>query len=351
MRIEDLKKVSLGHYPTPLEKMKNLSKNLGMGELFIKRDDTTGPAIGGNKTRKLEYLLQEAIESGCTAVLTYGGTQTNHGRTTVGAAIKLGLKPILILKGEDPGYLSGNLTLDALMGADLYFVSEENDQEMAANEVIKEYERAGDKVYVVPMGGSNYLGAVGYIMSVKEIMKQMEDQVLTIDHVVCTVGSMGTYAGMLIGAKYFDAPFDVIGIPVMPEEKDAEVLEYANEICSYFELDIRITEYDIKIAYGPANAPYAGEAYNQPDPITRDAIMMLAKSEAIMLDPTYTGKTFRGFVDLIQAGDWIKPHENAMFLHTGGTVALWTKEHLDDMQKQLRDNCRTSAWCCEQSKL
>ncbi len=342
MRIEDLKKVSLGHYPTPLEKMENLSKELGKGELTIKRDDTTGPAFGGNKTRKLEYLLQEAIDTGCTAVLTFGGTQTNHGRTTVGAAIKLGLKPILILKGEDPGYLSGNLTLDALMGADIYFVPEEKDQEQAANEVIKKYETAGDQVYVVPMGGSNYLGAVGYIMSVKEIMEQMKAQALDIDHVVCTVGSMGTYAGMLIGAKYFNAPFDIIAVPVMPEEKDEEVLAYANEICEHFDLDITIAKEELKIAYGPANAPYAGEEYNKPDPITREAIMMLAKSEAIMLDPTYTGKTFRGFVELIQAGDWIKPHENAMFLHTGGAMALWTKEHLDDMQEQLRTNCKTT---------
>lgn len=342
MRIENLKKINLGHYPTPLEKMENLSKELGKGELFIKRDDTTGPAFGGNKTRKLEYLFQEAIETGCTAVLTFGGTQTNHGRATVGAAIKLGLKPILILKGADPGYLSGNLTLDALMGADIYFVPEEKDEESVADEVIRKYEAEGDKVYSVPVGGSNCLGAAGYIISVREILEQMKERDLTIDHVVCTVGSMGTYAGLLIGAKYFNAPFDVIAVPVKPGEKNAEVLEYANEVCAYFDLGITIAEEDIKIAYGPASAPYAGEEYNKPDSITRDAIIMLAKSEAILLDPTYTGKTFRGFVELIQAGDWIKFNENAMFIHTGGAMALWTKEHLDDMQEQLRGNCQTT---------
>ena len=117
MSFENLRKVKLGNYPTPLEKMENMTKLLGKGDLYIKRDDATGPAFGGNKTRKLEYLIREAIDTGCTAVLTVGGTQTNHGRTTVGAAVKYGLKPILVLSGKDTGYLSGNLTLDAMMGA------------------------------------------------------------------------------------------------------------------------------------------------------------------------------------------------------------------------------------------
>ena len=345
MKVENIKKVKLGNYPTPLEKMENMTKLMGKGELYIKRDDTTGPAFGGNKTRKLEYLMQDAIDQGCTAVLTFGGTQTNHGRTTVGAAVKLGMKPILALSGSDTGYLSGNLNLDAMMGTDIYFVSDPAKMGETVEGIVKKYAEQGDKVYQVPVGGSNPVGAVGYIMSVKEILDQMKEQDIKIDHVVCTVGSMGTFAGMILGAKYFNAPFDVIAVPVSPRpkgEKEKDVAEFANKISETYEMGITITPEDVKIAYGPDDAPYSGEAYNKPDPVTREAIITLAKNEGIMLDPTYTGKTFRGFLDMVKEGKLIKEGENAMFLHTGGAMALWTKEHLDDMQQQLRDNCKTT---------
>lgn len=345
MSIENLKKVNLGHYPTPIEKMENITKMLGKGDLYIKRDDKTGPAFGGNKTRKLEYLLQEALDTGCTAVMTFGGTQTNHGRTTVGAAVKLGLKPILVLSGGDTGYLSGNLTLDALMGADIYFVKDPSKLQEVTNDVIKKYEEQGDKVYVVPVGGSNLLGAAGYIMSVKEILDQMKEENIKIDHIVCTVGSMGTFAGLILGAKYFNAPFDIIAVPVSPApkgQKEKDVVKYANEVSEYHGLGVTITEDDVKIAYGPDDEPYSGEAYNKPDSITREAIITAAKMEGIMLDPTYTGKTFRGLLDMVKDENFIKAGESAMFIHTGGAMALWTKEHLDDMQEQLRKNCNTT---------
>ena len=187
MSFENLRKVKLGNYPTPLEKMENMTKLLGKGDLYIKRDDATGPAFGGSKTRKLEYLIREAIDTGCTAVLTVGGTQTNHGRTTVGAAVKYGLKPILVLSGKDTGYLSGNLTLDAMMGADIYFVTDPSKTPQVIEDVCKKYAEQGDKVYVIPGGGSNPVGAVGYIKSIEEILKQMEEQQIKIDHLVCTV--------------------------------------------------------------------------------------------------------------------------------------------------------------------
>ena len=345
MKIENLQKVKLGNYPTPLEKMENMTRLMGKGELFIKRDDSTGPAFGRNKTRKLEYLMQEALDTGCTAVMTIGGTQTNHGRTTVGAAVKLGLKPILVLMGSDTGYLSGNLNLDAMMGADIYFVSNPAKLMEVMKDVTAKYEAQGDKVYNIPGGGSNPLGAVGYVMSVKEIMQQMEEQNLKIDHVVCTVGSMGTYGGMLLGAKYFNAPFDIIAVPVAPEDKEkkiADVVNFVNEASKAYDMGVEITAEDVKIAWGPEDAPYSGEAYNKPDSVTREAIITLAKNEGIMLDPTYTGKAFRGFLDIVKQGEFVKEGESAMFLHTGGAMALWTKEHLDDMQEQLRANCTTT---------
>ena len=226
MSIENIKKVKLGYYPTPIEKLGKITEILGKGDLYIKRDDMTGPAFGGNKTRKLEYLLQEALDTGCTAVLTVGGTQTNHGRTTMGAAIKLGLKPILVLEGKDNGYLSGNLTLDALMGTDIYFVENSEDMPAAIQKVCDKYAAQGDKVYCIPEGGSNTLGAIGYIMSIKEIMEQTAEMGIKLDHIVCTVGSMGTYAGMLLGVKYFNAPFDIIAVPVSPGEKAEKFINF-----------------------------------------------------------------------------------------------------------------------------
>lgn len=339
MPVEDIKKVSLGNYPTPIEKMENLTKKLGYGKLYIKRDDLTGPALGGNKTRKLEYLMQDAIEKGCTTILTEGGTQTNHGRTTVGASVKLGLKSILVLKGSDTGYLSGNLTLDTLMGSDIYFVEDGDLMKEKIKEVVKKHESMGEKVYTIPMGGSSNLGAVGYIMAVKEIMEQIEKEDIQIDHIVCTVGSLGTYIGLLLGIKYFKAPFNVIGIPVIPKDEEAnidEALEYGQKVIDEFDLGITITKDDINIIFGSKDLPYTGEAYNKPDALTREYITMLAKTEAIILDPTYTGKTFRGFVDLVKEGNLIPHGNSAMFIHTGGVVALWTHEHLEDMQSQLR---------------
>ena len=289
--------------------------------------------------------MQEALDTGCTAVMTIGGTQTNHGRTTVGAAVKLGLKPILVLMGEDTGYLSGNLNLDAMMGADIYFVADPAKLREAMADIVAKYEAQGDKVYMIPGGGSNPLGAVGYIMSVKEILQQMEEQQLKIDHLVCAVGSMGTFAGLILGAKYFNAPFDVIAVPVSPEDKRQKVIDtvnFANEVSRAYDMGIEIRPEDVMIELGPDDAPYSGEAYNKPDPLTREAIITLAKNEGIMLDPTYTGKAFRGFVDMVKRGELIKEGENAMFIHTGGAMALWTKEHLDDMQDQLRASCTTT---------
>jgi len=333
MKIEEVKKINLGHYPTPVEKLDNLSRQTGAGPLYIKRDDLTGPALGGNKTRKLEYLLREALDTGCTAVITYGGVQTNHGRTTVGACVKLGLTPILVLYGSKPGLISGNLTLDYMMGADIYYLEEDARLPQLKREIFEKYEAMGDKIYDIPIGGSNALGGVGYVMAVPEILGQLAEKNITIDRLVCTVGSLGTFGGLVAGAKYFKADFEVIGVPVWPEAKgklEHQTAKYCRELSLAYDMGITVQESDIKIAYGPEEAPYSGKAYNEPDSITREALLLLARTEAIFLDPTYTGKTFRGFLDLARDG---RP---SMFLHSGGWVAIWTREHLDDMQNQIQ---------------
>ena len=341
MKVEARKKLHLGEYPTPLESMDNLTAKHGKVKLYIKRDDIAGPAFGGNKTRKLEYIMQEAVEEGYTAMLTVGGPQTNHGKTTVAAAVKLGLKPILVLGGPAPKYLSGNLTLDAMMGADIVFAGA--DMAGAVEATIKRYEEQGDKVYNLPAGGTGATGVAGYIMAVKEIMDQCEAQNIHPKYVVCAVGSLGTYGGLNLGVRYFNAPFQILGVPVSPKDDWAQwrkdTAKFINDMAAFYEMDIHVDGDELLINNGPADAPYSGEEYNKPDSLTRKAMFELAREEGIITDPTYTGKAFRGFLDMVEKGII---DGDVIFLHTGGATAVWTKEHLDDMQKELRENCKIS---------
>ena len=231
MKPEEVKKSSLGHYPTPLERMERLEKRLQKGPLYIKREDLSEMGLGGNKVRKLEYLVQEAKEQGCSVLLTYGGPQTNHGRLTVAAAVRMGMKAILILDGDRPKRMSGNLILDGLMGADLRFVGDADLEGLSIEEyrvryaqkveamtraVIQEYEDRGEKVYVIPVGGSNERGALGYIQMIPELMEQMKNMGLDQATLVCGAGSMGTFAGLWLGVAYYQAPIRVVGISINP---------------------------------------------------------------------------------------------------------------------------------------
>ncbi len=340
MKIEDMPKISLGEYPTPLQKLEHLTARHGKhATLYIKRDDATGPALGGNKTRKLEYVMAEAMNQGCTAMLTTGGPQTNHGRTTVAAAIHCGMKPILVLGGHKPDYLSGNLTLDAMMGTDIVF---SEDVPAAIEKTIARYEAQGDKVYNLRVGGSSMTGVCGYVMAVKEIMEQCEAMHIQPKYLVCAVGSLGTYGGLNAGVRYFHAPFKIMGVPVSPqpmEERKKNAADFINQISETYEMGFTVKPEELLINNGPEDNPYSGEAYNKPDPTTRSYMFELAREEGIILDPTYTGKAFRGFLEMADQGII---DGDCIFLHTGGVPAVWTKEHLDDMQKELFANCTIS---------
>ena len=346
MKIEALKKAHVGYVDTPLEPMPALSKALG-GRLYIKRDDLTGLALGGNKARKLDYIVQYALDNGYTALMTFGGVQTNHGRLTAAAAVRFGLKPILVLKGAKPDYMSGNLLLDRLMGSDLYFVdtsaadalpeeersaAKQRYVDQCAESIIADYAARGEKVLSIPVGGQTVIGSAGYVQAVPEIMRQMEAQHIRAKYLVVGYGSTGTFAGLWAGAKYYHAPFEVIGIPIEPDYRPVEeTVAFINELSRTFEMGFTCTEQDLHLEFGPADAPYGGVGYNEPDLPTEQSIELLAKTEAIFLDPCYTGKVFRGFTDLIRRG-MISGEDGAIFMHTGGAPGLWTKEHLDAMQ-------------------
>ena len=352
MEYEKLPYVNVGYSNTPLEFLPNLTKEIGKGNIYIKRDDMTGLAMGGNKTRKLDYLVEYALKNGYTALLTYGGVQTNHGRLTVAAARKFGLKPILVLTGAKPDYCSGNLLLDRLMDADLIFLDTsslenlpEAEKKQATEEFMRKskekifarYAAQGEKVLDIPVGGSSSLGAMGYVHAAGEIVRQMKEQNIQARYLVAGYGSTGTFSGLVAGAKYYNAPFEVIGIPISPDyHPQEEAAAFIESFSQEYELGVHCKPEEIHIEAGPAEAPYYGVAYNTPDPITQQYIALLARTEGIFTDPCYTGKVLYGMVDLMRRGV-IGADENVILLHTGGTPALWSKEHLDDMQKQF--------WC------
>jgi len=348
MKIENLQRVPAGYIDTPLEYLPGLTKELGKGELFIKRDDLTGLALGGNKARKLDYIVKYALDEGYTALLTFGGVQTNHGRLTAAAAIRYGLKPILVLKGKKPERLSGNLLLDRLMGADLHFVdmsaldslpAEEREKarrkflEECTDEIVARYEEKGEKVLKIPVGGQSVIGSAGYIQAVAELMGQMKAQRIHAKYLVAGYGSTGTYAGLVAGAKYYHAPFEVIGIPIEPDIRPLEeTADFINELSRTFELGFTCTKDDLHLECGEGEEFYGGIGYNEPDHITQRYIELLARTDAIFADPCYTGKVLHGFVDMIKRGI-IPEGENAILLHTGGAPGLWAAEHLESMQE------------------
>lgn len=348
MKIADLKYAQAGYVNTPLEYMPALTRELGGCPLYIKRDDLTGLALGGNKARKLNYIVQYALDNGYTALMTFGGVQTNHGRLTVAAAIRYGLKPILVLKGARPDYLSGNLLLDRLMGSDIYFVDSsaldalpEEEREAARQRHLEEctakiiagYEARGDKVLSIPVGGQTVIGSAGYVQAIPEIMRQMEEQRIQARYLVVGYGSTGTFAGLWAGAKYYHAPFEVVGIPIEPDYRPKEeTAAFINELSAFFDMGFTCAAEDLRLECGPEEAPYGGVGYNAPDPVTQRHIELLARTEAIFADPCYTGKVFYGFTDLVRRGVL---QGGAILMHTGGAPGLWTQEHLDSMQERF----------------
>ena len=344
MKISKLKSVSTGFLDTPIHLLENISKEVGKCNIYIKRDDLTGFASGGNKLRKLDYLVGDALDNNCTVLLTYGGLQTNHGRLTAAAAARYGLKCGIIMDGFPPEKISGNLVLDKMMGADLFFMDDKDFKnsenyeekykllkEKATKNVIDIYEKAGEKVYIIPIGGSSDIGAVGYINTAKEIGTQLDEMNIDIDYLVTGYGSVGTFAGLYLGSKMIEAKYEVLGICVSEKSENVinENIKYMNNTSEKFELNINIEREDIWIEKG-----FFGEGYNIPDKKTREYIYKMARNEAIILDPCYTGKVFRGMMELIESNK-IKKGSNVLFMHTGGFPGIYSEEHLNEINKDL----------------
>lgn len=331
-------KMGFLHTPTPIEKLENISKDLGIN-LYIKRDDLTNYGTGGNKLRKLEYFVKDALDKGATYLITVGGAQTNHGRLTGAVAAKYGLKAAIVAVDPYPGEISANLLLDGIMGCDVYLVqddkvhTEDEQLDTFVKKLTAELTEKGEKVYYIPLGGSNELGTLGYYDCAVEIAEQTKEMGLENVRVVSTVGSMGTYMGLCLGTKIENLPLHITGIEISPKPVPAPVraVEFFDSCKEFFGLDLNMKEEDFDV-----NENYTFGAYNNPVKEVREAMYYMGRKEAIILDPCYTGKCFTGLIDMVKKGE-IKQGENVVFIHTGGIPGIYTKHHRVELENELKD--------------
>jgi L-cysteate sulfo-lyase len=311
-------RVPIAFLPTPIVQMKRLSEELGGPRILVKRDDQTGLATGGNKARKLEFLIADALDQGADTVLTVGGPQSNHARQTAAAAAMYGLRSVLVLTGSDPGEWNGNLLLDDLLGAKVRWAGDTPLDE-ASTEAAEDEERAGLRPYVIPLGGSTPVGATGYVVAMEELKSQLDGLGLQVDAIILPTGSGGTQAGMLVGARALGFAGQIVGISVFAESSAMLPIlrELVPSTAEFLGLGPAFEDADL-IIYDD----YLGGGYAVLGAPEREAIRRVARSEAILLDPVYTGRAMAGLLDLIQKGVF-HSGQTILFWHTGGTSALF----------------------------
>ena len=318
--LEKFERIKFGHFPTPIEHLKNVTKYLGGPNIFIKRDDCTGLATGGNKTRKLEFLIPDAIKNKAELIVTVGAVQSNHARQTAAACTLMGLKCLIILEQrlKDPpeSYMkSGNVFLDKLFGAEVKVCPKNEDVSEYSEKLIKDIKLQGTNVYFIPGGGSNSVGALGYVECLNEIIQ--ENKKYNFSQIVHATGSAGTQAGLLAGRKYFNCNIPITGICIR-HKKDIQVDKVYTEAKKTCEkLRCNILDKSDVIVYDE----YIGSGYGEPTKGMIEATKLLARKEAILLDPVYSGKAFAGLIDLIKNKKFTK-NDNVLFIHTGGAVSL-----------------------------
>lgn len=324
MNLARFPRIRFAHLPTPLEHLSNLSRALNGPEIWIKRDDCTGMSTGGNKTRKLEFLLAEAKDQGADLVLTQGATQSNHARQTAACAAKMRIDCHLLLEDRtgktDPHYTSsGNVLLDYLHGASVEYCAANPDMNGELAKVAANFKRQGRRPYVIPGGGSNPTGALGYVNAAIELIAQANDMGLRIDHVVHATGSAGTQAGLIAGLSGIRSGVPLLGISVRAprDRQEDNVFKLACSTSDLCAIAGAVRREDVI-----ANSDYVGKGYGFSTPDSLDAIQTLARLEGILLDPVYTGKGMAGLIDLIRRG-LFKKGQNIVFIHTGGSAGLF----------------------------
>ncbi len=321
-------RIQLANLPTPIEKLDRISYQWGGPKIYVKRDDMTGMAMSGNKIRKLEFVIAEVQKQGANVLITCGGIQSNHARATAVAARKMGMDSLLVLRGQEGSKIEGNLVLDLLVGAKLKYITPEQYRD-SVNEIMaelaEELKSQGYRPFVIPEGASDELGAMGYFAATQEIAAQLEQSDLQIDYLVCAVGSGGTYAGLLLGQKYFKQNYQVVGFNVCDDEsffvkKIDSIMQKAIE---RFNIPISVSESDIRIIDG-----YVGEGYALSRADEIDFIKSVAAAEALILDPVYTGKAMYGLKDQILRTNRFEKKSGILFLHSGGLFGIFPKQEL-----------------------
>lgn len=317
-------KVKLGHLPTPLEPMDRLSELLGGPRLWVKRDDCTGLSSGGNKTRKLEFLMADAQAKGADTIITQGATQSNHARQTTAAAAKLGMECHILLEdrtgSNDENYiLNGNVLLDRLHGASVSKRGGGTDMNAEMEALADKLRDQGRLPYVIPGGGSNPIGALGYVNCARELADQAHEMGLKIDALVHATGSAGTQAGLVTGLAAIQSDIHLLGIGVRaPQDRQEQmVFDLAQRTADYLGTGLKIDRATVR-----ANCNYVGPGYGMPTEGMIAAVKMLARTEGLLFDPVYSGKGLDGLIDQVRKG-YFDGMENIVFLHTGGSAALF----------------------------
>lgn len=318
MPAQSLPRVPMAHLPTPLEPLERLSAKLGGPRILVKRDDQTGLATGGNKTRKLEFLVAQALAGRADVLVTGGAPQSNHARQTAAAAAKYGLRSVLVLKGQPPADLSGNLLLDELLGAEIRWAGDQ-DLSTALQETAEELWNDGGRPALIPYGGSNPVGACGYVAAMQELLEQLQATDTQADTIVFASSSGGTQSGLAVGARALDFQGRLLGISVDKPAATlkAHVAQLANETAAYLSQPFTFSPQDIEV-----NDQYLGGGYAVISDAERETIALFARTEGLLLDPVYTARAAAGLVDLIRK-NLFGPNETLVFWHTGGTAGLF----------------------------
>ena len=324
MTIDNLKslpKAALGYFPTPLIELTRLSKALNGPKIFMKRDDNTGLALGGNKTRKLEYIMGDALAKGADTVITAGAIQSNHCRQTAGAAASLGLECHLVLGGQEPEQSQGNLLLDKVYGCHIRWAGDNRKGEDIPA-LVAQLKADGKKPYVIPYGGSNEIGAAAFVEAYQEMDSQRKHMNIEFSHIIFASSSGATHAGLMIGNKMVDSHCQIVGVNIDKGEMDKvpfdqHIIALADSTAQLIAADISFAEADLIL-----NSDYVGEGYGVIGDLENEAIALTARLEGILLDPVYTGRAMGGLIAMIRTGK-IKATDSVLFWHTGGAPALF----------------------------
>lgn len=320
-------RIEIANLPTKIEKLERLSKKLGGPNIYIKRDDQTGTEISGNKVRKLEFAVKEALDKGCDLLITCGGIQSNHARATAAVAAKLGMSSCLVLRSNGDEDIEGNYFLDKVLGSKIKFITPEEYREkrMEIMEEVKvELSMEGYKPYIIPEGASNGIGTFGYFRAMEEIALQEKEMGTKFDAIVIAVGSGGTYGGLFLSNKIMGYGADIYGVNVCDDEEyfKKQIEKVIKESLSYIDATFKFIKEEIKIIDG-----YVGRGYALSRQEEIEFIHELAKLEGVILDPVYTGKAMYGLANEIKKGNF-KSYNNILFIHTGGLYGLFSKKEL-----------------------